>query len=398
VTRGPIPGRLRILICHESDGAAQHQQRAVTPATGLRQLGHKVHTSSYSFHGDVITGPSVDDVRVLELLKKGSQVPAILPPPDVVILRLLDQAEPESIEKARESGQLVFCDLDDDVWHLPEWSNARAFLRRSGEWVHAELEEAREVELERKGRNVRSVDLDCLEANIAAATGTICSTPAVARAVEEAVPGARTWVCQNGIDSTLYTWPRKPVEHEPLRVAWMGTTGDRVVGFLDVLPAVAHVLSEYGCEFWHLGAEEGAPSIREWLPPDWSVPVRVVPWARSKVLPWLLSEIDVGIIARRPHPFTEAQSTVSGLRYGAAGVPYIASASELYTELDAQGCGVVYDHPDGAGQALTRIVSDAYLRDELRIAGRAVALRYSPRHIAESYVRAFEEARAAPTY
>ena len=59
--------------------------------------------SSYSMHGDIITAPTVDDASVMQMMVRAQhfqmtpQIPAIKPPPEVVILRLYDQDESDSI-------------------------------------------------------------------------------------------------------------------------------------------------------------------------------------------------------------------------------------------------------------------------------------------------------------
>ncbi len=387
---------MRILIGHESDGAAQYQQRALTPATGLRKLGHKVYLSGYSMHGDIITAPDCNDEEVMEIMlraqaeQKTPQIPAIKPPPDVVILRLYDQDESGSILEARSSGQLVFCDLDDDVWNMPEWNGWGAYMKRDGEYIYPDLP--------RRADKPRSIDLGHLERNLANADGVLCSTPRVAEAVKENVPGAFPFLCRNGLDWSKYTWPRKIVEHDKLRVAWMGvTSGSNHLGFLDILPALTHLLSEYDCEFWHLGAEKESPKITDWLPKKWSVPVRMVPWSPVRLLPWLLEQIDVGIIARRPHIFHEGQSNVSGLAYGAAGVPFVASRSAEYELLEKLGCGRTYGHPSGFAEAFGYLM-DPKIREGMRELGRkAVVDHYNPKVTAEQYITAIEAVKFAAT-
>jgi hypothetical protein len=388
---------MRIGMGHESADAAQFQQRVVTPAKGLQLLGHKVYRSGFTFHGEVITLAKIPDEEVWRRLQPWiddpsidpPQIPAVRPPPDVMTLRLFDQADPQSTLEAREHGQLVFFDLDDDVWHFPDWSGVKKWLRRSGEWVYPNEK--------RSTDKPRTIDLDCLETNYRVANGVLCSTSRVAEAVTEAVPEARTFITRNGIDAALYYYPRKLVEHAKVRVAWMGsTTEHNAAGFLDVIGELAAILEEYDCEFWHLGAEPANPDAKPlsaWLPKGWKIPVRQVPWAPIKMLPWLLSEVDVGVIARRPHIFHEAQSNVTGLAYAAAGMPFVASRSAEYERLEKSGAGKCYDHPK-IGPALVPILESRALRDDMRRCGRDVAvIEYSPAETAKQWQAAFEAAR-----
>ena len=387
---------MRIGIGHEASHAAQYQQRVNLPADGLRLLGHKVYTSGFTFHGEVITLAKIDDEEVWKRLQpwiddpsiSPPQIPAVRPPPDVMVLRLFDQEDAQSTIEARESGQSVFFDLDDDVWHVPEYNGVKCWLRRDGEWLHPEMYRPEE--------QARAIDLGCLERNYEVASGILCSTPRVAEAVTEAVPSARTFIARNGIDAKLYTWPRKVVEHAKLRVAWMGVTSQlNATSIIDVIGDLAAILEEYDCEFWHLGAEPNKDTkpITSWLPKGWKVPVRQVPWAPINYLPWLLSEIDIGVIARRPHVFHEAQSTVTGLAYAAAGVPFVVSRTAEYERLEKQGAGVCFDHPK-LGPALVPILESPELRHDLRTRGRDVALYdYNPKDTALQWQAAFEEVR-----
>jgi hypothetical protein len=367
---------VRILFCHESDGAAQHRQRAVTPALGLSRAGHTVHLSGHAWIPS--EGPRSDG----EVIRGRGPKRAILPRTDVAVLRLVDQDESAGITRAREHGQLVYMDLDDDVWQLPPWNSARQWLRRSGRLI-----EPRGLQVHRPG-DPAGVDLDYLEANMRAATGVIVTTPALAESVRFRVPGVPVHICRNGIDPALYRWPRKPYEHHPLRVAVMGTTkSGNLIGLADIAETLGDVMREVGgVELWHLGAGHGEPLAK--MLPGVPGPIREIPWAPTAQLPGMLEQVDVGIIARRAHPFHEAQSNVSGLTYMAAGVPFIASHT---LEMTLTTGRVVMNTPAQWRRALEEMLpaSAAEARFARGAYGRNALTAWDPRATASFYESVF---------
>jgi hypothetical protein len=176
------------------------------------------------------------------------------------------------------------------------------------------------------------------------------------------------------------------------------TSAQNYVGIAEVMDELIPLLEEYGCELWHLGHEKGNPPLAKWIPKSSTVPLRSVPWTAVKHLPWLLSEIDVGVIARRKHVFHEGQSNVSGLSYAAAGVPFVVSHTEEYALLEAEGAGRTFTHPH-LTEALAPILASVELRHEMRTRGREVALfNHNPITVAKHYEAAFEECRAATAH
>ena len=364
---------MRVLFSHEGNVAAQAWSHGQIPAIGLTRLGHTTWQSAFTVH------PSHGDMRMRGLDDKGSLTEI----PDVIVMRNMDQDLTRQITAAREARQLVYIDLDDDHWNLPEWSVAYWWQKRSGKFLHPHSEQA-------LGRAQRSTDLDYLEANMRAATGVLVTTPALLKSVLDAVPEGlgKAHICRNGIDPLLYRWPKK--EHSPLRVRWMGTTGgNNHLGFLDIVPPLKAALSGTDTEFWHLGAMTGEPPLKEQLGDDFPVPVHEEPWVPTRELPALLAEVDVGIIARRPHLFHEAQSNVSGLAYMAAGVPFIVSLTGPYSQLPAVHVAG-RSGPEVWERVIRALVTDADRRRDMRWEGREQAMDWTPEIVATDYERVFE--------
>jgi hypothetical protein len=356
---------VRWLLCGETNGAAQAHVRAELPALGLTRLGQQTYVSSVSLHPDPVKSK---DMRIRGLNERTGK---IHPPTHVVIMRLVDKDESESIRRAQAAGQIIFFDLDDDVWNLPEWNPAYYALQRDGRPLHPEKF--------RPGG--RGTDLTYTERNVRACDGILVTTQALKASVETHVENCPpVFVCRNGVDSQVY---RPHRDHDPLRVGWMGTMGYGAIGLRDALPELRRALEPHGAEFWHLGADPGQPDITTLLGEDWPTPVKRVPWLPKDRVPEILEQIDIGIIARRPCLFTEAQSNVSGLCYAAAGIPFVVTPMTAeYYELRHQGAGARFEE-------LPRLLKHEAIRQSYATYGeRAVKQLYTPKIIAEGYVEA----------
>jgi glycosyltransferase involved in cell wall biosynthesis len=294
-------------------------------------------------------------------------------PADIVTLRIMDDIviDPEQpgavaddytmdsmaadILRAREAGQVVLYDIDDDIWNIPLWSPASRAM-------HKEIP------------GLRAVDLDVVDANIRACDGVVTPTRYLADELHQRFPDVPTYVLPPGIDPAPYDvvdfdaptlgWIGqkiyKPKADRKLQVGWMGAISHHLQHLrsmqvaLDCLPAL-------GAEFTRLG----------WIPSDRSeillaeVPCRVhqVPWGGVDRLPAKLAQLDVGIIPRVDEPFHQGQSITSGLQYAAAGVPFIATATAEYRELANQHIGFTADSIADWRRLLNGVLRDKGLRE-----------------------------------
>ena len=62
--------------------------------------------------------------------------------------------------------------------------------------------------------------------------------------------------------------------------------------------------------------------------------------------PSLFRKFDIGIVPLRNIPFNHAKSTIKGLEYTAAGIPFVSSYSPEYAMLEKQGVGRVANSPE----------------------------------------------------
>ncbi len=288
--------------------------------------------------------------------------------PDVITIRLMDDVDlldlekarnpaemPDSIRRAREAGQVVLCDLDDDVWNIPDWNPAK----RNKHQV---------------SKKSRAYDLDCLEANIAASDGVMVTTPHVAEMVEKHVPGANVWVMRNGIDPKDFEVPHR--KHKRLRVGWMAP-GYSYWPHLEPMVSALSVLDEFDAEFAHLG---WTPETDERTQDMWAkIPCENViglEWTPFEGLAKNLATCDVAIIPRLWSGFVEGHSHSSGLEWACASVPFLVQHSMEYQRLSSLGAGVVCTSLPSWELMLRELLGDAEKRKRLAVDGKKAAIKH----------------------
>jgi glycosyltransferase involved in cell wall biosynthesis len=223
------------------------------------------------------------------------------------------------ILRAREAGQVVLYDVDDDLWHIPEWSPAAKAMHKMAP-------------------NVRACDLDVVEANMRACNGAIVTTPYLADVVSKKchVP---VYLVRPGIDVSIYLPKPDPLLRVDYpRVGWLGSMSHHLP-HLRTMQIALEVLTKFDAEFMRIGYIAGDRS--EELLSELPCRVGEMPWVDIDDLPKSLRHIDVGIIPRVPTQFNEGQSVTSGLQYAAAGIPFLVSPSAEYSRLELLGAGKV---------------------------------------------------------
>lgn len=354
--------------------------RGEIPAQALTALGWQTSVSSY-----MLTPQTKDEIRKDPRIRGwGGPGAEIDEPADIVTLRIMDDVviDPEQpgaaaddytmdsmasdIARAREAGQVVLYDIDDDIWNIPLWSPASRAM-------HKEI------------KGLRAVDLEVVNANIAACDGVITPTHYLANELRQRFDGLPVYVLPPGIDPAPYDavdfdepslgWIGqkiyKPKKDRKLAVGWMGAISHHLQHLRSMQTAL-DCLPGLGAEFTRLG----------WIPSDRSeillaeVPCRVhqVPWGGVDRLPHKLAQLDVGIIPRVDEPFHEGQSVTSGLQYAMAGVPFIATTTREYLDLHRMGVGFVARSIAEWRSALTLLLTDEEFRKDDAARARKIAL------------------------
>lgn len=307
------------LFVVDSPGSAQWLCRGEVPARGLRALGHEVEVAG------VLT--ETDDGPLLGVdLETGVQTE----PSDVVVCRLWTKPPShEMILRARQAGQVVLFDIDDDIWHFPEWNPVGRAMREGAP-------------------NVKTADPETIMLNMAACDAVVASTPALGASVIEVLEregcGTDVAVARPGVDPQDYRLPSyEERTHEgPVRVGWGGVWEYRGPDLQTIAAPLAKVLPAHGAILWTCGATQktgdglGFPklAIELGFPP---YVVRETNWRKLEEYPAWMAECDIAVIPQVDCQFNRARSCHSALQWAACGVPVVATRLPEYELLEAAG-------------------------------------------------------------
>lgn len=275
----------------------------------------------------------------------------------------------DDVRRAQDAGQRVVLDIDDDLWNIPDWSEAHKGTT---------------------GRNP-AIELAMLDKLVGTVDAVSVSTPRIAQVVQGRSADARVELLRNGIDLTDFC-PHEPLGGRALRVGWMGGAKFHGPHLRTIIPAL-DVLPANGVEFIHMGwVAESAPESEDlWDEIRSAAPGVVIGWTDwldySK-LRQALAHIDIGLIPRVRSEFNEGQSTSSGMAYAAAGIPFLVAPSEEYRRFALWGAGTVCDTIDQWRAGLEMLITNTRYR-EARIAEgyRAVALHCGVGRVGQEWHR-----------
>lgn len=233
--------------------------------------------------------------------------------PDVILLqRLMHEGLPAAILMGKAAGQVIINDLDDWYWGL---STANAAFKAS----HPKFNKEENTLFYRR--------------ILSASSHITVSTPYLADRVSDwtKVPME---VIPNYVDVSRFTpWPVR-YQERPL-VGWAGSTAHRS-GDIQILRGVLPTMRGNGSILLHhSGHHPDAPSFSdELMGAHATVDIvdSTLPLTDAEHYPELL-KFDIGVIPLADVPFNEAKSDIKGLEYAAAGIPFVASASQAYRSL-----------------------------------------------------------------
>lgn len=158
---------------------------------------------------------------------------------------------------------------------------------------------------------------------------------------------SNVFLVRNGID--IDRWHKKQDHSRWLpTVGWVGAIPWRS-GDLEMMdPFLGQFLENNRLTFHHAGhIKEINKDIRDIAGIPSTVKFTHEPRKTISIYPQLFRKIDIGIVPLSNIPFNHAKSTIKGLEYTAAGIPFIASYSPEYELLAQQGVGrVAYNEED----------------------------------------------------
>jgi len=155
------------------------------------------------------------------------------------------------------------------------------------------------------------------------------------------------FLVRNGID--IDRWQRKQDHARWLpTVGWVGAIPWRSGDLEAMNPFLGNFLEKNKLGFHHAGhINELNKNISDLLNIPSTVKFTHEPRKTISIYPQMFRKIDIGIVPLNNIPFNYAKSTIKGLEYTAAGIPFIASYSPEYELLINQGVGrIAYNEDD----------------------------------------------------
>lgn len=241
---------------------------------------------------------------------------------DILIMqRYMHMKALDHLKRARKTGQIIIQDVDDWYWGLHK-KNAAWYGSHPDHNPEENINWYREI--------------------IEESNGVLASTPFLYEKIVQW--NSHTRLHTNYVNVGKFNPPYKHEPKERIIVGWLGSTRHRS-GDLGILKPFAHRISSFA-DFHHTG-HVNSPNVPTFYSEIGLPPTAVT--THPFVLPWTMREglnFDVGIVPLNNIPFNEAKSYIKGLEYAAAGIPFVASKSQQYTQLrDEYGIGVVVDKP-----------------------------------------------------
>ena len=170
------------------------------------------------------------------------------------------------------------------------------------------------------------------------------------------------FLIRNGIDRDRWIRRRDHSRYLPT-LGWVGATPWRSKDLETLQPFFGEFMEEHRLPFHHAGHIKGH-SVEPRLGLPESTKFTHEERRVIKDYPQMFRKIDVGIVPLNDIPFNHAKSTIKGLEYAAAGVPFIASYSPEYELLAQQGVGIVAHNPQEWVAYLTSMLDPANRKEE----------------------------------
>jgi hypothetical protein len=150
------------------------------------------------------------------------------------------------------------------------------------------------------------------------------------------------FLVRNAID--IDRWSKKGDHARWLpTIGWVGATPWRSRDLETLSPWFGQFLENNHLPFHHSGHIEAKniPTAMQQLGVLSSTKITKQARAPLSKYPQLFRKFDIGIVPLNNIPFNHAKSTIKGLEYAAAGIPFVASYSPEYALLESQGIGRV---------------------------------------------------------
>lgn len=275
---------------------------------------------------------------------------------NVVVLKLLMRREtPHQVEQARKAGQVVVVDVDDFYAGLTPDNQA---------WRATDPSHNPERNREHYERVIEAADV------------VTVSTPFLRDWYAERHP--RVVMIRNGIDVGRWTRIKDRAGWQP-RIGWVGGIPWRSGDLETMRDWLPEFVAEHDLRLHHSGhlPERDTFWDKTGVPQDRVEVQEMVPILDY---PGLFSGFEIGLVPLTDIPFNHAKSTVKGLEYAAAGIPFIAYPTPEYQRLADMGVGRLASTPEEWVKHLTDLLDPAVRKRE---AARQRALVSDEHHMRE---------------
>jgi len=178
----------------------------------------------------------------------------------------------------------------------------------------------------------------------------------------------RVAVVPNCVPERLLGVHRDP--HDGLWMGWSGSVATHPTDLQAAGGGIARAIRSTGAHFAVIGTGQGVQRALG-LPE----PPRASGWRPIDEYHEALGQLDVGVVPLALTAFNEAKSWLKGLEMAAVGVPFVASSTGPYRQLEALGAGTVAGKPRRWEAELKGLLSSAVYRGEMADQGREAARR-----------------------
>lgn len=171
------------------------------------------------------------------------------------------------------------------------------------------------------------------------------------------------FLIRNGIDVDRWHKRNDHARYLPT-VGWVGATPWRSLDLEQLDSFFGEFMRDHRLQFHHAGHIEGQSVVPK-LGLDDSTKFTHEPRRIIGEYPQMFRKIDIGIVPLNNIPFNHAKSTIKGLEYTAAGIPFVASYSPEYQLLADQGVGRVAHNPQEWVEHLTEFLDPKKRKEEI---------------------------------
>lgn len=173
------------------------------------------------------------------------------------------------------------------------------------------------------------------------------------------------FLVRNGIDIDRYHKKQDYSRFLP-RVGWVGAIPWRSNDLETMQPFFGDFMSKNRLEFHHAGhIKELSHTAADLLGLHKDTKFTHQPRKLLSQYPTMFKKIDIGIVPLNNVPFNHAKSTIKGLEYTAAGVPFIASWSPEYENLANSGVGRVARNEEDWLQHLNELLDPRVRKEDV---------------------------------